>query len=264
MINKIIIFTLFFWLSANAIAFQEEVNQEANRGRGENRSKVEPYGFIYGLGLSLNNEIYKGYDRRFIPLPVIGYRGETFTIYGPFASYDVYETDSIEISLKLAPRFAGFDEDDSFIFAGMAERKFSMDAGLGFRWQKDDWRFDTQAVFDVLGRYNGYELTASFGKVFSYGPFFFEPNIGLSYVDDKMADYYYGVRANEVSAQRSFYQAGSALNPTLGVSFFTPVLLGGITRMGIKKTWFADSIVDSPLTDESSRIDIFFAYSRRF
>ncbi|WP_394175956.1 MipA/OmpV family protein [Thalassotalea litorea] len=237
---------------------------EDDRGRGKNRAEVEPYGFIYGIGLSLNNELYKGYDRRFIPLPVIGYRGESFTIYGPFANYDVFETDNIEVSLKLAPRFAGFDEDDSFIFEGMEERKFSMDAGAGVTWQKNDWRFNTQVMFDVLGRSKGYEITADFGKVLVYGPFFFEPKVGLSYFDSNMANYYYGVRANEVSDIRAFYQADSSINPTVGVSFFTPVLWGGITRLGLEKTWFGDSIKDSPLTDESSRIDVFFAYSRRF
>ncbi|TKB43843.1 MipA/OmpV family protein [Thalassotalea mangrovi] len=237
---------------------------DGNRGRGDNRAKVEPYGFIYGLGLSLNNELYKGYDRRFIPIPVIGYRGESFTIYGPFASYDVFETDAIEVSLKLAPRFAGFDDNDSFIFEGMETRKFSMDAGVGVRWQKNDWRLDTQAMFDVLGRSNGYEVSATFGRVMNYGPFFFEPNVGVSYVSENMVDYYYGVRANEATVNRPFYQAKSALNPTLGLSFFTPVLWGGMTRIGIEKTWFADTYADSPLTDESSRIDIFFAYSRRF
>ena len=33
-------------------------------------------GYLYGLGISTNKEIYKGYNRRNILLPIIGYKGE--------------------------------------------------------------------------------------------------------------------------------------------------------------------------------------------
>ena len=34
--------------------------------------QLEPFGFVYGFGFGVNKEIYRGYDRRVIPLPVIG------------------------------------------------------------------------------------------------------------------------------------------------------------------------------------------------
>ena len=43
------------------------------------------------------------------------------------------------------------------------------------------------------------------GKVFRTGPVFIEPTVGVSYVDDSMVNYYYGVRDSvEITAdQRS-------------------------------------------------------------
>ena len=70
-------------------------------------------GFIYGLGLSTSKEIYKGYNRRNIILPIIGYRGEKLNVYGPFVSYNVAKVADLDVLVQVSPRFQGFDEDDS-------------------------------------------------------------------------------------------------------------------------------------------------------
>ncbi|MDP5190805.1 MipA/OmpV family protein, partial [Rheinheimera baltica] len=67
-----------------------------------------PQGFLYGIGIGVNQEIYRGYSNRTIPLPILGYRGEKLSVYGPFASYTLVDFGNISFSAKLAPRFAGF------------------------------------------------------------------------------------------------------------------------------------------------------------
>jgi len=124
----------------------------------DQRSTIEPYGFIYGFGLSISQEIYKGYDKRIIPLPIIGYRGEDLQVFGPFISYDVADFNNLSFAIKLAPRFAGFDENDSAVFQGMDKRKFSMDAGIAVDYKFNNTRISSSLVADILGNYNGYEF----------------------------------------------------------------------------------------------------------
>lgn len=38
----------------------------------QNRSAEPPQGFLYGVGVGVNQEIYRGYKRRVIPLPLVG------------------------------------------------------------------------------------------------------------------------------------------------------------------------------------------------
>jgi len=90
-----------------------------------------PQGHLYGVGIGVNQEIYRGYKRRTIPLPLIGYRGEKLSVYGPFVSYQLLQHDNLTLNAKLAPRFAGFDDSDSDVFIGMAKRKSSLDGGVG-------------------------------------------------------------------------------------------------------------------------------------
>ncbi|WP_236559694.1 MipA/OmpV family protein [Colwellia sp. 20A7] len=221
-------------------------------------------GFIYGLGLSTSKEIYKGYNRRNIILPIIGYRGEKLNVYGPFVSYNVAKVADLDVLVQVAPRFQGFDEDDSYIFAGMADRKISMDAGIGLKYQKNNWKIGLSSMFDVLNRSNGVELTSTIAHTFRFGPVFVEPSVVFSYLDSKHVDYYYGVGQGEVNANRVEYIGQSGMNSGLGLSISTPILLGGFTQFSLQHTWFASEITDSPLVEKHSNLSIRLLYSRKF
>ncbi|PKH89379.1 MipA/OmpV family protein [Colwellia sp. Bg11-28] len=236
----------------------------ADGDRGDVRERIEPKGFLYGLGLGINQEIYSGYDYRVIPLPIIGYRGDNFRVLGPFVSYDALEFSDIELTVQIAPRFQGFDESDSFIFENMQERKFSMDAGLGLSYQKKDWKIGLSSMFDVLGRSNGYEAKANISRVFRKGPLFFEPSLSVSYLDSNHVDYYYGVKASETNEFTSQYLGKSALNTTISLSLATPIFLGGFTRIVVDYTWYDSAITNSPLVEDEANMSARFLFSKFF
>jgi len=232
----------------------------------DDRAQIEPNGFIYGFGLGINQEIYKDYGMRVIPIPLLGYRGEDLKIFGPYASYDIADFDKLSFSIKLAPRFAGFDEGDSSVFKGMDTRKSSLDAGIGVEYKFNNVRVDYSMMFDILGNYKGYESSSNVSYVWRLGAFFIEPSIGLKYQDSDMVNYYYGVRAHEVSATRGAYSPGYAVNSIVGISAATNSILNGLTRIGLTKTWYGNAITDSPLVevDATSGLSFFLSYSRFF
>ncbi len=237
---------------------------ETEYPRDNNRQHIEKYGFIYGLGVGVNNGIYKDYDLPVIPLPIIGYRGEKFSAFGPFISYHAWQNDAFKLSIKAAPRFGGFEQDDADIFNGMDERKLSIDAGFGLTYQQNDWKIDTSIMKDVLGKSDGMEIKSTLGKMMRFGPVFIEPSVGLSYVDANHVDYYYGVRAHEATNARLQYTGKSALNKTLGLSVMTPIFFNGITTLGIENTWYDTSISDSPLTDDDASLSVRIMFSKFF
>jgi outer membrane protein len=236
----------------------------ANENRGEVRERIEPKGFLYGLGLGINQEIYKGYNYRIIPLPILGFRGDDFRVIGPFVSYDAFQISEIDITLQASPRFQGFDNSDSYIFENMADRKFSMDAGLGLSYEKNDWKVAVTAMFDLLNRSNGYETKVNISRVFRQGPLFFEPSLSVSYLDSNHVNYYYGVKKNETNPSTFQYQGQSALNTTLGISIATPIFLGGFTRFAIDYTWYDDTITKSPLVERSTNYGGRLLFSKFF
>jgi outer membrane protein len=240
------------------------INVMANDNRGEARERIEPKGYLYGIGLGINQEIYKGYDYRVIPLPILGYRGDNFRGLGPFVSYDALQFSDVEISVQAAPRFQGFDESDSYIFKNMADRKFSMDAGLGLSYEKKNWKINLSGMFDVLNKSNGYEAKANISRVFRQGPLFIEPSISVSYLDSNHVDYYYGVKADEVNQYTYQYQGKSTINTTLSLSLATPIFFEGFTRFAIDYNWYGSEISNSPLVDTDTNISMRLLFSKFF
>lgn len=221
-------------------------------------------GFLYGIGLSTNQEIYKGYNRRNLLLPIIGYQGEKLNVYGPFISYEVAKVADIKVLMQLAPRFEGYDASDSYIFEGMDERKFSMDAGIGLKYQKNNWKLSVSSMFDVLNRSSGSELTSTLAHTFRFGPVFVEPKIVFSYLDSNHVDYYYGVEKHEINVNRAEYKGKSGINSGVGLSISTPIFFNGFTQFNIQHTWFASEITDSPLVENHSNLSVRLLYSRKF
>lgn len=232
--------------------------------RGENRAKIEPYGLIYGGAIGIRSEIYVGYDQRVILLPILGYRGEKLRIFGPFVNYEAYREGAFGFDVVLSPRFNGFDESNSAIFAGMEERELSLDLGLGLNWQRDDWKVQLSGLYDVLDRNNGREMRASLSHAYRFGWVFVEPSIGVSYLDKRHVDYYYGVAESEAVSFRPSYRGGSALNSKLGVSVSTPAFFNGFSRIALENVWYDSAISDSPLTEEDSSLSIYISFSRFF
>lgn len=226
--------------------------------------QAAPQGFLYGVGIGVNQEIYRGYSNRIIPLPILGYRGEKLSVYGPFISYKLMELGNISFSAKLAPRFAGFDQSDSSVFSGMAKRKDSLDGGIGVQLRQQDWLLEADTVFDLLGNSNGQESKLAVGYSYRYAAVVIEPKFGISYSDSKLVNYYYGVRENEATAERAAYKAGGAVNYNAGLSLSTPLFFGGMTRFGIEHHWYGSSISDSPLTDRDTGLSAFLSWSTFF
>ena len=234
----------------------------SQQGQSQN-SQQPPQGFLYGVGIGVNQEIYQGYKRRTIPLPLIGYRGEKLTVYGPFVSYQLLQQGKVSVSAKLAPRFAGFDESDSTVFAGMAKRKSSLDGGINVQFRQQAWLVEAETLIDLLGNSDGQESKLSLAYNLRLGPLLIEPKIGVSYADSNLVDYYYGVRLDEATANRLSYRGSSALNYNTGLSLSNP-LLGGMARLSIEHHWYDSSISNSPLTDRDTGVSAFLSWSKFF
>lgn len=257
---KFVLTLLVFLCGAAGFGFADA----SDPSRGEARARIEPAGFIYGGAIGVRREIYSNYDRRVVPMPIIGYRGERLRVFGPFVTYDLYRSGALGVDARLSPRFQGFDESNSDIFRGMDERDSSLDLGLGLTFERDEWKLEFIALRDVLDRSNGRELRVGLGRAFRAGSLVVEPVVGLSYLDRAHVDYYYGVAASESTTFRPAYAGDSALNARFGLNFVTLAYFGGLTRLGLERTWFDSSIDGSPLTDEDADFGVFIAFSKFF
>jgi len=220
--------------------------------------------FLYGVGASSSGQIYKGYSRQTMLLPLIGYKSENLTVFGPFINYKINTVNNFTFSLKLSPRFQGFDQSDSAIFKGMKKRKSSLDAGFEINYKKEQWALNLSSIFDTLNRSNGYELKSVLSRKYRIGPVFIEPSLSASFLDKRLVNYYYGVSDDEVNSLRNAYNGQGSTNMAIGLGVSTPLFFGGFTRMNIQQLWFDSNITDSPLVDGKSTFSIQLFFTKNF
>jgi hypothetical protein len=75
--------------------------------------------------------------------------------------YKIKDVNNVKVSLKLSPRFQGFDSPNSYIFKGMKERKSSLDTGIDVAYKNNDWKITLPSMFDMLHRSNGVEIKSA-------------------------------------------------------------------------------------------------------
>lgn len=105
----------------------------------------------------------------------------------------------------------------SLVVARIGDRYYGPDMDR----RKDSWAMglnlkipfiSLRAIRDIQGRSHGSIYTLSLGKMFLIGPSLrIRPNIAMKYYDGKFVDYYYGVKENEVTSDRSFYAPGGSI-----------------------------------------------------
>jgi len=215
----------------------------------ENLRPSAPQGLVYGAGISYQQQIYKGFDQRTIAIPLFGYVGEKFNIFGPFVSYSLLRNDNWNVDLNLSPRFNGYDEEDSGFFIGMQDRKDSLDAGFTLKYNSNTWTYQFKALTDVLSKSKGTDVEFNLAKKFKAKYLTIEPAISINHLNKNLADYYYGVKQGEATLARSFYEASSTINRSFKLSFSHPIPIG-LIRLDLNNTWFGSGIYNSPLVDK--------------
>ena len=90
------------------------------------------------------------------------------------------------------------------------------------------------------------------------------PRVGVSMLDQKYVDYYYGVRLGEASLSRPAYTGRSARNVELGVRATYAYGKQHLFIFDASSTKLARSIRDSPIVGRSSQAAFLLSYAYRF
>jgi MipA family protein len=130
------------------------------------------------------------------------------------------EAVGIRGELFLRRRFDGFADFDNVpeSMTGMAKRSGGDDVGLAFRTRVLDGALYGELLQDISEKSHGRELRLGYRyEAFWSGLVRWRPYVTLAWRDEKLNNYYFGVRPEEATAQRPAYEAGAGLNVELGV-----------------------------------------------
>jgi outer membrane protein len=203
------------------------------------------------------NAPYRDLDEGLLVVPLVRFEGERAYLRGLRGGVRLVESPGYELAVFGQARLDGYDSKDSPYLAGMDDRRASLDLGLASTWTSQRLgALELSAAADVLDRSGGYELAASWTGRFAAGAWTFFPGASVRWQDEKMLDYYFGVRAAEAVPGRAAYSADAAVTPD--VSLLATRDLGKRWSVFARAShaWLPSEITDSPLVDRSGNTSL--------
>jgi outer membrane protein len=171
-----------------------------------------------GGGMRLPRDVYVGQEGDPDLVPLYLYDGKWLYSNGTAAGLHFYDNDRFFFNLGVRYRFNKLDPDDyEEIPNGIANRRQTVEGGFatGIRGRagilKAEWGYD------LLGRHDGHQLDLTYRYPFKWGNFQLSPFVTFSWLDDNLANYYYGVSMEESQATGiDAYDVGGTENFSIG------------------------------------------------
>lgn len=226
-----------------------------------------------GAGVAAIDSPYAGEDIRIRPIPLLSYEGEKVFFRGPTGGYHFVDGPVFSFDLLGALRFDGIDMED----LGVAElaargidrnlledRDDQFDAGIGLSWRGRLGEVQFRAVSDLTDTSGGQEVSLTYSYRVQAGLFAITPLVGVSYLSDDLANYYYGTLDEEVARGVVDYKPDAVVITQVGINVMRPLgkhwaMLGSVRYMLLP-----DELADSPLIESDTSGSAFLGLTYRF
>ncbi|WP_008295302.1 MipA/OmpV family protein [Congregibacter litoralis] len=178
----------------------------------EDRSQEWSFGFAY----ILEDVIYAGEEASGTDLvPLFTYSGKHLFLDSTDFGWHAVDTSAWQLDLFASYYIQGYNDHSFFYETGAVRpnddalkgmvRKNTVEAGLELTRKTDFGRFSLQLRQDAHGVHHGGEVRARWAKVFRGNRWQLEPWAEYNTLAAGKADYYYGVREDEVTDTRPAY-----------------------------------------------------------
>ncbi len=226
-----------------------------------------------GVAVAIKDSPYAGEGARITPFPLITYDGERFFFRGIAGGIHLFNGDVFSLDAMVQGRMDGIDADD-FGAAALAEngidrnklsgRDHGLDAGLSATWTGRVGELEAELLADASDTSSGHEVSISYGYPMRAKNVSITPTIGLTWMSDRLANYYYGTLDKEVARGVVSYQPDAGSIAHAGVSFASRIGENWGVVATLEYRALADSFAASPLLGSDSTTSIFLGLARSF
>ena len=190
-------------------------------------------------------------------IPLYLYQGKYLFFRGVAGGIHFVKNDKFEFNFYSKYRFQKLDPESNVYYAGLEERKQTLEAGFEIRSSNKWGDVNLHWVADTLNRHQGQEVQLAYRYHIEAGPWSVSPFVSFTWHDDNLTNYYFGVSEAEALPDRPAYQPGEST--WLGFGLNTAwhatdriVLFANVGFAG------SDSdVVDSPLIEEAGFSSVF-------
>jgi MipA family protein len=222
---------------------------------------------LFTVGQSVVDRPYAGVDDDYSLAPLVVGRWGNVYFEGSRVMLGLHQGQGWSLAALGQARFHQYHQSaDAPVLAGMATRRRTIDLGGVVTVPVGAVTFQAAAMGDVTGAHRGHELELRAFHTRTVGPLTVVPSVSLQRQDERLADYYFGVRPDEADGalERPAYEAGATVN----------VLAELFAVLALNETWslagsfrhyrHGDDIRNSPLVEGRSTNTWALTLGRRF
>jgi outer membrane protein len=217
-----------------------------------------------GLAVGISQRPYRDADNQTRALPLLTYENRWVRIAGPGIDLKLPSAGPVSFALRARYAFDGYEQDDAPILNGMAERKDSIWLGGAAKWHNDIVDVSGEWLGDASSHSKGQQFKLQLDRSFRTGAFEFTPRVAAIWLDRKFVDYYYGVTAPEVTAERPFYEGKATVNAEVGLRTVYALAPRHAVSLDVSTTRVGTGIKDSPLVERRNLSSVRLGYVYRF
>ena len=226
---------------------------------------LEPGDSNWSLGFGMRNGTfpYVGEDVEEDFFPLIVYNGQRFFIDGTRAGFHLLNNEDWLFSGYAAYRFGGYNEEDSTELDDM-DRDDGVDGRFALTRKTGFGRFTLDYGADISDKSEGWDTQLRWGVPFELGNFRYRPWIGLTYEDQNLVNYYYGVQSDETAPGRPAYETSSALEWHYGIDLSYRVATHHYIGLNLDYQSLDTTKRNSPIVEDGNIFHSFLSYRYEF
>jgi MipA family protein len=209
-------------------------------------------------------ELDRGLSNVGSPVPLVGsQRAYSYVSYAD-CGHSLFGGESWSVGPVVQDRLEGCKFADGCEFGGMADRRFSVDVGLGFSWETGFGSLSVSWVTNMLGRHKGFETEFAYALRVPWKGFDVIPSAGIRCKSSGLTDSFYGAQGAEGFSGQASSKAGSAIDPFVRMT--VKKKLGGRLSMlsAVQCEWFDREIQDSPVVNRPYGASLLFGLLYKF
>jgi outer membrane scaffolding protein for murein synthesis (MipA/OmpV family) len=145
----------------------------------------------------------------------------------------------------------GYEADDSPMFAGLADRAWTVEVGPTFGW-RGPVHVDWTAFVDLLRNQRGSNQLLRLSLPRAYPRGYLIPEVGFHRYTRQFVDYYYGVPVEAATPERPAFEGEPANGLSLGLAWGVRMTPHWIFTGAIDVERLGSEITDSPLVDDDA------------
>lgn len=199
------------------------------------------------------------------PIPAITYNGERLQWVGPDLRYGLLGGGRSRLALSASYRIGVYEESDSPVLAGLGDRRSTMMAGLGYRYEiPGGFNLLLEYQHDVLDRIGGGMARARVSKGFQAGIFRLVPQLSVTWLSEELGNHDFGVPASATVPGRPAYAPGDTVGYEAGFGSFIELSEDWRIVLNVAAEFLDDDVTASPIVAEDRVIKGFAAVTYVF